>query len=174
MLALPDGVVITGSQDKMVHIWSNGKKVQSFQGHDDIIRQIIPIKDLGFATCSNDESIKLWDLSGKLLQTMKGHNAYVYTIATSVYEEIVSGSEDNTVKVWKDGAFIDSIAHPGSVWSIVTNSFGDIVTACEDKEVRVFTRDTTRFAPELAREEYSKQCIGKSARYLAEFLSLVS
>ena len=129
------------------------------------MRQIIPIKGVGFATCSNDECIKLWDLNGKLIEAMKGHNSYVYTIALNQLNgQLVSGSEDNTVKVWNNGAFIDSIMHPGSIWSVQTNIFGDIITACEDREVRVFTTDTSRMAPANEQEEFNKSCVAKSAR----------
>ena len=129
----------------------------------DIIRQIIPIKDVGFATCSNDESIKVWDISGKLIQTMKGHNGYVYTLAQLASGEIVTGSEDNTVKIWKDGAFVDSVSHPGSIWSLTVNGMGDVITACEDKEVRVFTRSPTRIAAAAELEAYDSLCISKMA-----------
>ena len=106
-------------------------------------------------------------MSGKLLQTLAGHGAYVYSLAFNpVTGEIVTGSEDNTVKVWKDGAFTESIPHPGSVWSVAVNSMGDIITACEDKEVRVFTRDAGKAISAAEMEEYEKRCLDKSASKL--------
>ncbi len=175
VLAMPGGVVITGSQDKNINVWVNGVKANSFAAHDgtryarsgvvDIIRQIIPIKDVGFATCSNDETIKMWDSKWTLLQTLKGHNSYVYALAYNTVDgEIVSGSEDNTVKAWRDGAFVDSVPHPGTIWSVQCNNMGDMITACEDKEIRIFTRDPARAAPKPVQEEYSKQCVAKSGR----------
>jgi phospholipase A-2-activating protein len=162
--AFPDGLIVTGSQDKQINLWKDGKKILSFKAHEDIIREIKPIGELGFASCSNDESIKLWDLKGNLLQTMKGHNGFVYALGRSPSGEILSGSEDNTVKTWKNGAFTDSITHPGTIWSLTTNQSGDIITACEDKTVRVFTRDTKRAAPELIQQEYKNKCVAKSAK----------
>ena len=34
VLAYSDNIVITGSQDKMVNIWDNGVKVNSFLAHE--------------------------------------------------------------------------------------------------------------------------------------------
>eukprot|EP00826_Nyctotherus_ovalis_P045440 TRINITY_DN5034_c0_g2_i2.p1 TRINITY_DN5034_c0_g2~~TRINITY_DN5034_c0_g2_i2.p1 ORF type:complete len:575 (+),score=171.27 TRINITY_DN5034_c0_g2_i2:380-2104(+) len=174
VLALENGLVITGSQDKNVNYWHNGVKVSSFVAHDgksegyvDIVRQIIAMKGVGFATCSNDESVKIWDMSGKLLETLKGHNGYIYSLAQNPKTgEILTGSEDNTVKVWRDGAFVDSIDHPATVWSVIANSEGDIITACEDKKVRSFTRDPAFAAAPAEREEYKKQCVESSAAKL--------
>jgi WD40 repeat protein len=35
---------------------------------------------VGFVSCSNDELVKLWDLSGKLIKTFKGHGGFVFTV----------------------------------------------------------------------------------------------
>lgn len=106
-------------------------------------------------------------MSGKLLDTLKGHNNYIYTLAQNPKTgEIVTGSEDNTVKVWKDGAFVDSIDHPASVWAVLANNDGDIITGCEDKKVRSFTRDPASAAPEAEREEYKKHCMESSGAKL--------
>lgn len=166
VLAMPNGLIITGSQDKNINFWTNGQKVASFQAHGDIIRDIIPIKDVGFATCSNDESIRVWDMSGKLIQTLKGHNGYIYGLSQTPLGEIVSCSEDNTVKVWKNGAFTDSITHPATIWTVKVNCFGDIISACEDKSVRIFTKDPQRMASEVEQIEYKNKCIAKSASKL--------
>jgi phospholipase A-2-activating protein len=133
----------------------------------DIIRQIIAIKDIGFATCSNDESVKIWDMSGKLIETLNGHNNYVYTLAQNPNTgELITGSEDNTVKVWRNGAFVDFINHPGTVWTVLANAEGDVITGCEDSKVRCFTRDPAFVAPAAECEEYKKHCTEKSAAKL--------
>lgn len=55
--------VVSGSQDKALTIWSwkDGKQKKRKEGaHNDIIREISPISEVGFVTCSNDETVKLW------------------------------------------------------------------------------------------------------------------
>ena len=62
--------------------------------------------------------------------------------------EVVSGSEDRTARVWKDGQCVGTIAHGGSVWAVAALPDGDIATACADSVARVFTRDAAKVADE--------------------------
>ncbi len=55
--------VVSGSQDKALASWSwkDGKQAKRKEGaHGDIIREISKIPEVGFITCSNDETLKLW------------------------------------------------------------------------------------------------------------------
>lgn len=73
--------------------------------HDDIIRGLTEVPGLGFASCSNDETVKLWTTDGNLIQTFKGHTGFVFAITTLVTGEIASGGDDCTVKIWRtDGS----------------------------------------------------------------------
>jgi len=51
---------------------------------------------------SNDKTIKLWEvLTGKLLNTLKGHLDYVTSVCFSPNGIILaSGSYDHTIKLW--------------------------------------------------------------------------
>jgi len=77
--------------------------LQTLTGHSDGVRSIVASSDGNtIFSCSNDKSIKIWDLkSGKLLQTLTGHSASLSSIAVSLDgTTIVSGSDDYTIKVW--------------------------------------------------------------------------
>ena len=53
------------------------------------------------ASVSEDKTIKLWSLEGKLLHTLTGHTDAVYYIRFSPDgQTIASGSSDGTVKLW--------------------------------------------------------------------------
>lgn len=80
-----------------------GVLTKEFEAHADIIRGIVEIPSIGFATCSNDELVKLWDITGNLLGEYKGHSGFVFGLCTLDSGEIVSGGDDCTVRVWRDG-----------------------------------------------------------------------
>ena len=98
----------------------------------------------GFASCSNDETIKLWCMDGTHLMDYTGHSGFIFVVDTLETGEIVSGGDDCTVKVWREGSCIQTIQMPKTVWAITHNKFGDIIVGCEDKTVRIFTRAQAR------------------------------
>jgi phospholipase A-2-activating protein len=57
----------------------------------------------GFASCSNDEIVKLWSLDGTNLLEYKGHTGFIFAIDTLDSGEIVTGGDDCTVKIWDHG-----------------------------------------------------------------------
>lgn len=62
------GLIVTGSQDKNLNFWNvgNGKLIKQVkEAHDDIIRQIAFVKDIGFLSASNDQTLKLWTFEGE-------------------------------------------------------------------------------------------------------------
>ncbi len=105
-------------------------------------------------SCSNDETVKLWTIDGSNLGEMRGHNGFVFSVSVLDSGEILSASDDKTVKVWRDGACVQTIDHPRTVWSVRKNHLGDIITGGEDYKVRTFTRDPARRDDGAALKEY--------------------
>ena len=101
MLALPNGVIITGSQDKAIRIWFQGELQSEIpNAHDDIIRQFSEVPGVGFVSCSNDEKVKLWTIDGKPISTFAGHQGFVFSVCTLANGELASGGDDCNVKIW--------------------------------------------------------------------------
>lgn len=146
VLTLPNGITITGSQDKAIRLWFKGKEQKVIKNaHEDIVRCFAEVPELnGFASCSNDETIKLWTMDGTHLMDYRGHAGFVFVVDTLETGEVVSGGDDCTVKLWKDGVCKQTIQMPKTVWAITHNKFGDLIVGCEDKTIRVFTRDVAR------------------------------
>ena len=60
---------------------------------------------------------------------------------------IASGSEDNTVRLWRpDGSCLQVIDHPGCVWDVAFLPDGDLLTACSDYAARLWTSAPDRVA----------------------------
>jgi phospholipase A-2-activating protein len=115
----------------------------------------------GFASCSNDETVKLWTIDGQKVQEMKGHTGFVFSVCTLDSGEIVSGSDDRTVRVWREGRCAQVIEHPRTIWSVTKNHLGDIITGGEDYKIRTFTRDPARADRSKGLEEYNNEIKAK-------------
>ena len=83
-----------------------------------------------FLSCSNDASIRRWLISGECTHTYYGHSNFVYGLALLPNgEDFISGGEDRTLRVWRDGQCVQTINHPTeSVWCVTVLPNGDIVS----------------------------------------------
>lgn len=111
-----------------------------------------------FASAGNDAVIRLWTLEGRELAQLHGHENFIYSLAALPTGEVVSSSEDRSVRVWKDTQCIQTITHPAiSVWSVaVCSENGDIVTGASDRIVRVFTRSEERHAAQAVLQAFDE------------------
>ena len=111
---LKNGNIVTGSQDGKINIWGNdGKtKIKEWKAHEDIVRSFTNFEEIGFVSCSNDETVKFWTNEGDLLQSMSGHAGFVFDVYEISPGVVASGSDDRSVKIWKDGECVQTISHP--------------------------------------------------------------
>lgn len=100
VLAIQNGIIITGSQDGKIRMWYNGKQEKEIQGHQDIVRGLAEVPGVGFASISNDETVKVWTMDGSMLMQMEGHSGFIFAMDVLETGEIVTGSDDCTVKIW--------------------------------------------------------------------------
>lgn len=157
VIRLPSGEIVTGSSDMTLKVWKGKSCIHTFQGHADTVRGLAIMPNLGILSASHDGSIRLWALSGELLMEMVGHLSIVYSVDAHASGLIVSGSEDCSAKIWKDGTCVQSIEHPGCVWDAKFLENGDIVTACSDGIVRIWTIDPEKIADTVELDSFASQ-----------------
>ncbi len=154
VLVYDEKLILTACADKMVRIFDiNGKSLRTIQGHTDVVRCFCKVhtghwSGAAFASAGNDEIIRLWTLDGTSVGELHGHEAYIYSLAILPNGDIVSSSEDRTVRIWRDGHCIQTITHPAiSLWTVAAcSTTGDIVSGASDNIIRIFSRDPERQA----------------------------
>ncbi|GIL66282.1 hypothetical protein Vafri_19894 [Volvox africanus] len=167
LLVLEGGEVLSGSGDTSVKMWApgGGPCIHTIKAHTDTVRGMCMVPGLGFATASHDLSVRVWDSRGSLLAELVGHSAIVYTVAAVEMPSargpaagpggvlLASGSEDNTVRIWRpSGECVQVLEHPGNIWAVDFTPRGDLVTGCSDAVARVWTvRPEARGDPALER-----------------------
>ncbi|KAL6522636.1 hypothetical protein OROMI_031594 [Orobanche minor] len=155
IVKLPSGELVTGSSDMTLKLWKGKSCTRTFLGHTDTVRGVAVMPNLGIISASHDGSIRLWALSGELLMEMVGHTSIIYSVDAHISGLIVSGSEDCSAKIWKDGVCVQSIDHPGCVWDAKFLENGDVVTACSDGIVRIWTLNHEKIADSLELDSFA-------------------
>lgn len=104
LLNLPDGRLASGSSDKTIKVWNlKSKKCEAtLVGHLGGVLSLVYLPTLNaIASSSTDNNIKIWSLAtGKCEVTLTGHTAPVSSLALLTDELLVSGSHDETIRVW--------------------------------------------------------------------------
>jgi len=103
---LPCGV--TGSLDKTIRIWDlNTIQTRATLAHNDGVVKVIcvPSRPNLVFSASLDTVIRVWDArSGALVHSLEGHTNQVLDLEVVALDgkvQLVSGSEDSTVRVWE-------------------------------------------------------------------------
>ncbi|KAI9270056.1 WD40-repeat-containing domain protein [Helicostylum pulchrum] len=97
-----------------------------------------------YVTGSRDHTIKIWDMSGKCKQTLRGHSGSVLCLqydATS----IISGSSDSNIMITSiDSGFVIRTlrGHQDSVLSLRLVNDDQIISCSKDRSLRLWNRET--------------------------------
>lgn len=170
VLAYDRKIVITGCADKQIRFFTtDGKLLRSIQGGPDVVRTLCRLpKDhpsgAQFASAGNDGVIRLWTIEGQQVAELYGHENFIYSLAVLPTGELVSSSEDRTIRIWKGDQCVQTITHPAiSVWSVaVCQQNGDIVSGASDRIVRVFSRSQDRQADANSIKEFEEAVKGSA------------
>jgi WD40 repeat protein len=103
-------------------------------GHNLTIRDLVLLINGELASCSDDTTIKIWNLTtGRTLKTLEAHVGLVNCIKLIKNDLLVSGSSDMTIQLWNvtTGLFIRRLTDDNnSVWSLlllqISNKFDHI------------------------------------------------
>ena len=76
-------------------------------------------------TAARDSLIKTWDVkTGIHLQTLQGHNDWIYTVCTSTNDKTIFSGSDSCIKIWDlySGSCIGTLTkHKGPIYCLCTS-----------------------------------------------------
>ncbi|KAH3668411.1 hypothetical protein OGAPHI_002165 [Ogataea philodendri] len=150
---------VTCGADRTIRTWHGDKQTGQWTAHADVVRDVLVLDNKTIVSCSNDATIKIWSYQGQLLQTLRGHQNFVYSLAVLPTGELVSSGEDRSVRVWSPaGDLVQTITLPCvTVWKVIVLANGDIVTGSSDSKVRIFTRTGSRVAARELLDEFETE-----------------
>ncbi|MGE0009935.1 MAG: WD40 repeat domain-containing protein [Candidatus Babeliales bacterium] len=121
-----DNKIVSGSEDKTVRIWSNdGAMIAKCKGHLSRVLAVCMTNDNKIVSSSEDGQVLLWNIEGNRIGICKGflhrrgfgqapewvsHCGKVFAIAVTKGNKIITGSQDDGIKIWDpDGNHVAAI-----------------------------------------------------------------
>ena len=135
----------SGSADDRLIVWdaASGEDLFTFhQGNEyDVTTCAFSPDGKRIVTGDGENQLKVWDAeTGDELETLEGHHEPVTCVAWASDGRIVSGSWDDTVRIWKGGKVTTTLqGHRADVTGLALNSNASrVVSASEDKTLRIW------------------------------------
>jgi len=154
---LSQGGLVSGSGDNTLRVWKVVEKKKSgwrsgtvkeyqfdtiLKGHLKWVNCVIQLPSGLVASCSGDETIRLWDVTtGECMRTLTGHGDNITSIVWIEDGLIVSGSADKTVRLWLEtGRCVHTIKAPMKVHRVIALRDGSIAYGGgDDKTIEIRT-----------------------------------
>lgn len=151
------GIYLSASGDKTIRLWRDGKQETVYKGHLDAVRKLSVLPDKTFMSCSNDGTVRHWDISGSCLNTVQLSSNFLYSLCLLPEGFAVSGEGGNLFIV-KDGSLQQSIQIPAiSAWCCEPLPDSDILVGGSDGVARIFSPHEGRLSPLIDREQMKEQ-----------------
>ena len=154
----------SASNDTKIKIWDyfNKKCIKTLEGHDDCILSIITLKQSNYL-CSGaaDLTIRIWDWEKKkCLFVLKGHEKWVKCVIQLDNEIIVSGSDDKTIKLWKDNINIQTLyGHNNSIRSLCQINENYFASGSFDYSIKIWEINTWECVQTLVGHDSNIICV---------------
>lgn len=140
LAVMPDGKLVSGSNDNTVRVWENDRCAFALVGHTDWVSALTVLSDGKLASGSWDKTVRVWDVASSacLLNIFAG--SYVHALAALPDGKLASCSGDDKVRVWKeDGTCLSTISgHTSMVRTLVLLPDGRLVSCADDRTLCVW------------------------------------
>ncbi len=124
------------------------------KAHSDFIEKLIILRNGKIATCSNDFTIKLWDISEiqkKPMNVYKGHTNGVTDVIQYTNTHLISVSKDKTIRKWNISSAKEVYCYSFNTPFLCICPATDTTVCCGggDKTLRFFDLSTDKDVEEL-------------------------
>ena len=105
LLEFEPNLLLSGTDKNTIQLWdiNNNKNnyLKKFEGHTLWVNGLVKCNDKYFASCSNDEDIRIWNFTTlKCENILKGHSDCVLCLINLMDGKLCSGSSDCSIKIW--------------------------------------------------------------------------
>ena len=122
------------------------KKCQFTLKHINSIYDVIELSNGNIASCSSDNTIKIWCLSSEqCLQTLEGHKGTVLSLCQLKDSRLVSCSEDKTIKIWSLSTMSwerDLLGHEEPIHTVIQLHNGTLASGSSDTTIKIWNINT--------------------------------
>ena len=101
---LSSTLLLSGSRDTTIKVWEQRagrlELVRTLVMHAATVLAVVRLTNTLFASSSADKTIKVSDVDGRVQHTLTGHADWVWQVAPLPHRQLVSASEDGTLRLW--------------------------------------------------------------------------
>lgn len=144
-LVLPDGRILSWSEDETLRIWDSGSgKCLCVLEWDSAqwIEGALPLRDGRLLAWAKDATLRIWDSrSGECLAILKGHTGWVKGALILPDGRILSWAKDGTLRIWnsQSGECTGLLeGHSGEVRGALVMPDGRILSWAKDRGPRIW------------------------------------
>lgn len=135
---LPNGDFLTGGEDGIVSLWQPGGKnpVMHWKLHDARVSALAVSPDgKRFASASWDGLVKVLASPGTIAE-LQGHQGPVNAVKFLADGTVVSGGQDGTLRLWREGKQADKVQMPSGITALAVLPGNSIAVGNGDGFVR--------------------------------------
>ena len=151
LVAMPGvGGFACGAQDGSINLFKNNiydeepetvDVYRKLEGHSGPVESLCELSGGLLASGgSHDLTIKIWRHT-TCIQTLRGHESFIYGLAQLPKNQLASGSRDHTIKIWSVmncHCLHTFKEHQDRIWSLAVLQNGLLASDCEDKKIKIW------------------------------------
>ena len=144
------GMLLSGTNKNNINLFNlnnnlNNNKIFSFIGHELWVNGLVKLNNIYFASCSNDNNIRIWDFHKKICSSiLRGHVDGVLSIILLFDGNLCSGGADLSIKIWdweKGECLFTLLGHKKWIKCLCQLTNNLILSGSDDKTIKVWNNN---------------------------------